>query len=228
MTTTISHGGLTIAPELYNFVNDDLLNGAAITSQEFWDGFDAAVHRLAPKNAALLAHRGQLQAQIDDWLKQHAGGGIDQAAYELFLTEIGYLCKDGPDFTIDTANVDAEIATIAGPQLVVPVTNARYALNAANARWGSLYDALYGTDALSEDDGATRSGGYNPARGAKVIAFVRNILNEAVPLASASWDDVTGLSVVDGGLQITVGANTAALADASQFVGHTGGKDAQD
>jgi malate synthase len=228
MTTTISHGGLTIATELYNFVNDDLLNGAAITSQEFWDGFDAAVHRLAPKNAALLAHRGQLQAQIDDWLKQHAGGGIDQAAYELFLTEIGYLCKDGPDFTIDTANVDAEIATIAGPQLVVPVTNARYALNAANARWGSLYDALYGTDALSEDDGATRSGGYNPARGAKVIAFVRNILNEAVPLASASWDDVTGLSVVDGALRITFGANTAALADASQFVGHTGAADAPD
>ena len=226
MTTTISHGGLTIATELYNFVNDDLLNGAAITSQEFWDGFDAAVHRLAPKNAALLAHRGQLQAQIDDWLKQHAGGGIDQAAYELFLTEIGYLCKDGPDFTIDTANVDAEIATIAGPQLVVPVTNARYALNAANARWGSLYDALYGTDVLSEDGGATRSGGYNPARGAKVIAFVRNILNEAVPLASASWDDMTGLSIIGGALQIVVGANTAALADASQFVGHTGAPDA--
>ena len=228
MTTTISHGGLTIATELYNFVNDDLLNGATITSQEFWDGFDAAVHRLAPKNAALLAHRGQLQAQIDDWLKQHAAGGIDQTAYELFLTEIGYLCKDGPDFTIDTATVDAEIATIAGPQLVVPVTNARYALNAANARWGSLYDALYGTDALSEDDGATRSGGYNPARGVKVIAFVRNILTEAVPLASASWDDVTGLSVVDGALQITVGGNTAALADASQFVGHTGAADAPD
>ena len=182
MTTTISHGGLTIATELYNFVNDDLLNGAAITSQEFWDGFDAAVHRLAPKNGALLANRGQLQAQIDDWLKQHAAGGIDQAAYELFLTEIGYLCKDGPDFTIDTANVDAEIATIAGPQLVVPVTNARYALNAANARWGSLYDALYGTDALPKDDGANSCGGYNPARGAKVIAFVRSILNKAVPL----------------------------------------------
>ena len=225
MTTTISHGGLTIATELYNFVNDDLLNGADISSQEFWDGFDAAVHDLAPKNAALLAHRGQLQAQIDDWLKQHAGGGIDQAAYELFLTEIGYLCNDGPDFTIDTANVDAEIATIAGPQLVVPVTNARYALNAANARWGSLYDALYGTDVLLEDGGATRSSGYNPARGAKVIAFVRNILNEAVPLASASWDEVTGLSVVDGALQITIDANTAALVDANQFIGHTGAPD---
>ena len=158
MSNTTSHGGLTIATELYNFVNDDLLRGAPITAQAFWDGFDAAVHRLAPKNADLLAQRGQLQKQIDSWLKDNASGGIDQKDYEAFLTKIGYLCPEGPDFAIDTANVDDEIATIAGPQLVVPVTNARYALNAANARWGSLYDALYGTDAISEDGGADRSG----------------------------------------------------------------------
>ena len=222
MSTTTSHGGLTIATELYNFVNDDLLRGAPITAQAFWDGFDAAVHRLAPKNAELLAQRSKLQAQIDSWLKDNASGGINQTDYEAFLTKIGYLCPEGPDFAIDTANVDDEIATIAGPQLVVPVTNARYALNAANARWGSLYDALYGTDAISEDGGADRNGGYNPVRGAKVIAYVRGVLNDAVPLASANWDDVTGLSVVDGALQITTDSGSSALADASQFVGYTG------
>ncbi len=222
MSNTTSHGGLTIATELYNFVNDDLLRGAPITAQAFWDGFDAAVHRLAPKNADLLAQRGQLQRQIDSWLKDNASGGIDQKDYEAFLTKIGYLCPEGPDFAIDTANVDDEIATIAGPQLVVPVTNARYALNAANARWGSLYDALYGTDAISQDGGADRSGGYNPVRGAKVIAYVRGVLNDAVPLASANWDDVTGFSVADGMLQIATSNGTVGLADASQFVGYTG------
>ena len=222
MSTTTSHGGLTIATELYNFVNDDLLRGAPITAQAFWDGFDAAVHRLAPKNAELLAQRSKLQAQIDSWLRDNASGGINQTDYEAFLVKIGYLCPEGPDFAIDTANVDDEIATIAGPQLVVPVTNARYALNAANARWGSLYDALYGTDAISEDGGADRNGGYNPVRGAKVIAYVRGVLNDAVPLASATWDDVTGLSVVDGALQIATDSGSSALADASQFVGYTG------
>ena len=222
MSTTTSHGGLTIATELYNFVNDDLLRDAPITAQAFWDGFDAAVHQLAPKNAELLAQRSKLQAQIDSWLKDNANSGINQTDYEAFLTKIGYLCPEGPDFAIDTANVDDEIATIAGPQLVVPVTNARYALNAANARWGSLYDALYGTDAISEDGGADRNGGYNPVRGAKVIAYVRGVLNDAVPLASANWDDVTGLSVVDGALQIATDSGSSALADASQFVGYTG------
>jgi len=228
MSNTTSHGGLTIATELYNFVNDDLLRGAPITAQAFWDGFDAAVHRLAPKNADLLAQRGQMQKQIDGWLKDNASGGIDQKDYEAFLTEIGYLCPEGPDFAIDTANVDDEIATIAGPQLVVPVTNARYALNAANARWGSLYDALYGTDAISEDGGADRSGGYNPVRGAKVIAYVRGVLNDAVPLAAANWNDVTGFSVVDGALQIATSNGTVGLADASQFVGYTGAPTAPD
>ena len=222
MSTTTSHGGLTIATELYNFVNNDLLSGAPITAQAFWDGFDAAVHRLAPKNAELLAQRSKLQAQIDSWLKDNASGGINQTDYEAFLTKIGYLCPEGPDFAIDTANVDDEIATIAGPQLVVPVTNARYALNAANARWGSLYDALYGTDAISEDGGADRNGGDNPVRGAKVIAYVRGVLNDVFPLASANWDGVTSLSVVDGALEIATDSGSSALADASQFAGYTG------
>ncbi len=222
MSNTISHGGLTIATELYNFVNDDLLRGAPITTQAFWDGFDAAVHRLAPKNADLLAHRSQLQKKIDSWLKEYASSGINQKDYEDFLTKIGYLSPEGPDFVIDTANVDDEIANIAGPQLVVPVTNARYALNAANARWGSLYDALYGTDAISEDGGADRSGGYNPVRGAKVITYVRGILDDAVPLAAANWEDVTGFLVVNGALQIATSNGTVGLSDAGQFVGYTG------
>jgi malate synthase len=222
MSNTTSHGGLTIATELYNFVNDDLLRGAPITAQAFWDGFDAAVHQLAPKNADLLARRGQLQKQIDTWLKDNASNGIYQKDYEAFLIKIGYLCPEGPDFVINTANVDDEIATIAGPQLVVPVTNARYALNAANARWGSLYDALYGTDAISGDGGAERSEGYNPVRGAKVIAYVREVLNNAVPLAAASWDDVTGFSVEDGTLKIAISNGIVSLANANQFVGYTG------
>ena len=222
MSDTTTHGGLTIATELYNFVNDDLLRDAPVTAQAFWDGFDAAVHQLAPKNADLLARRGQLQKQIDTWLKDNASNGIYQKDYEAFLIKIGYLCPEGPDFVIDTANVDDEIATIAGPQLVVPVTNARYALNAANARWGSLYDALYGTDAISEDGGAERSEVYNPVRGAKVIAYVREVLNTAVPLAAASWVDVTGFSVVNGTLKIAISNGISSLADATQFVGYTG------
>ncbi|MEC8109562.1 MAG: malate synthase G [Pseudomonadota bacterium] len=228
MSNTTSHGGLTIAKELYTFVNEDLLRGAPISAQAFWDGFDAAVHRLAPKNAELLVRRSQFQKQIDGWLKNNASGGIDQRDYESFLAEIGYLCPEGPEFAIDTANVDDEIATIAGPQLVVPVTNARYALNAANARWGSLYDALYGTDAISEDGGAERSASYNPVRGAKVIAYVRNVLNDAVPIASATWDDVTSFSVLGSALQIATSNGTVGLANPSQFVGYTGVPEAPD
>ena len=222
MSNTTSHGGLMIATELYNFVNDDLLCGAPITAEEFWDGFDTAVHQLAPKNADLLAQRGQLQRQIDSWLKDNAISGVDQKDYEAFLKKIGYISPEGPDFSIDTSNVDDEIATIAGPQLVVPVTNARYALNAANARWGSLYDALYGTDVIPEDGGAERSGRYNPVRGAKVIAYVRGVLNDAVPLSGENWDDVTGFSVLDGALQVATGSGIVGLSDANQFIGFTG------
>ena len=222
MSNTTSHGGLMIATELYNFVNDDLLRGAPITAEEFWDGLDAAAHQLAPKNAELLEQRGQLQRQIDSWLKTNAIGGVDQKGYEAFLKRIGYISPEGPDFTIDTSNVDDEIATIAGPQLVVPVTNARYALNAANARWGSLYDALYGTDVIPEDGGAERSGGYNPVRGAKVIAYVRAVLNDAVPLSRENWDDVTGFSILEGALQVSTGNGIVGLSNANQFIGFTG------
>jgi malate synthase len=222
MNDVTSHGGLKIAQELYNFVNNDLLVNAPITSQEFWDGFDTAAHKLAQKNELLLANRAHLQKLIDEWLKTNSAGGIDQNAYEAFLTRIGYLSPEGPDFNIETDNVDDEIGTIAGPQLVVPVTNARYALNAANARWGSLYDALYGTDAISTDGGAEISAKYNPLRGAKVIAYVRNVLNESVPLNGASWTDVTGFKVKDGMLNIAINDQNVELSNAKQFVGHTG------
>ena len=202
MSATVQQAGLTIDQQLYDFVNQQALPGTGLQAEAFWQGFADLVNELTPINKSLLTKRDTLQLQIDAFHKQQ--GQWDAEAYKSFLTEIGYLVPEPEKATITTEHVEPEIALTAAPQLVVPVSNARFALNAANARWGSLYDALYGTDALSEDDGATRSGGYNPARGAKVIAFVRNILNEAVPLASASWDDVTGLSVVDGGLQITV------------------------
>ena len=222
MKNSIAHGRLKIATELYNFVNDDLLLGAPITVEEFWDGFDSAVHRLAPKNKSLLARRKQLQEQIDHWLKENASGVINQQEYEKFLLDIGYLCPEGSDFSIDTANVDDEIAKIAGPQLVVPVTNARYALNAANARWGSLYDALYGTDAISENGGAERGSSYNPVRGDRVINYVRSILDNIVPITSASWAEVTSIYVKGGALKINTSTETLELADNKQFVGHPG------
>ncbi len=150
MSNVTIHGGLTIATVLYDLVNDEILAGTNITPVDFWNGFDQAAHHLAPKNQALLETRTKLQNQIDDWLKAHSNDGIDPVAYEAFLSDIGYLHDDGGDFDIETKNVDPEIAKIAGPQLVVPITNARYSLNAANARWGSLYDALYGTDAISD------------------------------------------------------------------------------
>ncbi|MEL0062449.1 MAG: malate synthase G, partial [Candidatus Puniceispirillum sp.] len=216
-------GGLTVATELFDLVNNEILIDTGISPDQFWSAFDTAAHKLAPKNHALLQTRAALQAQIDDWLKQHAAKGLDAAAYESFLRDIGYLCDDAGDFTIDTANVDPEIATIAGPQLVVPITNARYALNAANARWGSLYDALYGTDAIADDGGAEKTtGGYNPVRGAKVIGFARALLDESAPLAGASWTDISGLAVENGALQVTTSAGQTGLADASQFVGYTG------
>ncbi|NBW05310.1 MAG: malate synthase G, partial [Alphaproteobacteria bacterium] len=223
MSDVTVRGGLTVATELFDLVNNEILIDTGISPDQFWSAFDTAAHKLAPKNHALLQTRAALQAQIDDWLKQNAANGLDAAAYEGFLRDIGYLVDDAGDFTIDTANVDPEIATIAGPQLVVPITNARYALNAANARWGSLYDALYGTDAIADDGGAEKtSGGYNPVRGAKVIAFARKLLDESAPLAGASWTDISGLAVENGALQVTTSAGQTGLADASQFVGYTG------
>ena len=218
----ISVGKLAIAADLYEFVNQELLSGLTISSDDFWAGFDKAVHELAPKNKALLEKRETLQKQIDDYHIAHRETGFDSDHYQNFLKEIGYLVPEGPAFSIETSKVDPEIATIAGPQLVVPVMNARYALNAANARWGSLYDALYGTDAISEEEGAERSASYNPVRGQKVIETARSFLNEAAPLSLGDWHDVTGFSVIDGVLVISMGDTKTYLRDQTQFAGYNG------
>ena len=218
----ISVENLAVDATLLTFVNEALLPHSQLSEADFWSGFAAHIGALAPINKALLAKRESLQAQIDSWLQANRDGGIDAAAYTEFLREIGYLVPEGEAFEINTNHVDAEIATIAGPQLVVPVMNARYALNAANARWGSLYDALYGTDAISEDDGAERGSGYNPQRGAKVIAYVRQRLDQHMPLSTGSWSDVTGFSVEDAKLVIHRDGQKIALANGDQFAGYTG------
>ena len=175
----ISEGNLNIDAALHQFVTERLLPAAQIDAGQFWAGFDQVAHRLAPKNAALIDRREQLQQQIDSWFAARKDSPFEQSEYTAFLTEIGYLVEALDDFVISTSNVDDEIATIAGPQLVVPVMNARYALNAANARWGSLYDALYGTDVIPEADGQEKGTRYNPVRGAAVIAYVRGLLDSS-------------------------------------------------
>ena len=218
----ISEGNLNIDAALHQFVTERLLPAAQIDAGQFWAGFDQVAHRLAPKNAALIDKREQLQQQIDSWFAARKDSPFGQSEYIAFLTEIGYLVEAPDDFVISTSNVDDEIATIAGPQLVVPVMNARYALNAANARWGSLYDALYGTDVIPEADGQEKGTRYNPVRGAAVIAYVRGLLDSSVPVDGTSWADITGLSVSDGRLVITDGANEYGLTDTGQFAGYTG------
>ena len=216
MVERITVHGLQVARSLHDFVNKEALPGTGIEADKFWSGFAALAVKLMPQNRALLAERDRLQAAIDAWHKAHPARPIDQAAYTAFLQEIGYLVPEGADFTIGTANVDPEIATIAGPQLVVPLTNARFALNALNARWGSLYDALYGTDAISQEGELAAGKGYNQKRGEKVIGFAREVLDQAAPLASGSWKDISGLSVEGGALK-------PALKDPSQFKGYVGG-----
>jgi len=213
---------LRIDEQLYRFLVDEALPGTGVDPDEFFLQFSQIVHDLAPKNQALLAKRDAFQVKLDQWYRDN-GAPSDLAAYEGFLREIGYLLPEGSDFTVATENVDPEIAEIAGPQLVVPVMNARYALNAANARWGSLYDALYGTDAIPEADGAEKGRGYNPVRGAKVIAWARDFLDQAVPLSGASWSDITSLVVTAG--RLTAAAQegrTVELSDPSQFAGYVG------
>ena len=223
MTDRIAVHGLQVAPELYNFMEKDVLPGTGVDSAAFWKGFDALVADLAPKNAALLVERDRLQKELDTWHKAHPGPITDMAAYKDFLTGIGYLVESPRDARATTENVDAELAKIAGPQLVVPILNARYALNAANARWGSLYDALYGTDVIGDEGGAEKGKGYNPVRGAKVIEFARNFLDQAAPLASGSHKDATGYKVVGGKLEVTLGnGSVSGLKDAAQFVGYQG------
>ncbi|CUA92233.1 MULTISPECIES: malate synthase G [Comamonas] len=223
MTDRTQVHGLQVATELYNFVNTQVLPGTGVDQDTYWKGFDAIVADLAPKNAALLAERDRLQTQLDTWHKANPGPIADMAAYRQFLTSIGYLVESPKDAKATTENVDAELAIQAGPQLVVPILNARYALNAANARWGSLYDALYGTDAISEEGGAEKGKGYNPVRGAKVIAFARNFLDQAVPLASGSHKDSTGYAVEGGKLVVSLkdGSKTS-LKDEAKFIGYQG------
>ncbi|OBL06340.1 malate synthase G [Mycobacterium sp. 1245499.0] len=222
MTDRVSAGNLRVARVLYDFVNNEALPGTDIDPDSFWAGVDKVVTDLTPKNQDLLRRRDELQAQIDKWHRQRVIEPLDIEAYRKFLIEIGYLLPEPEDFTITTSGVDDEITTTAGPQLVVPVLNARFALNAANARWGSLYDALYGTDVIPEDDGAEKGSSYNKVRGDKVIAYARKFLDEAVPLESGSWADATGLSVEDGQLKITTADGTVGLASPEKFAGYTG------
>src|SRR3982750_646019 len=222
MTERTTAHGLQVATELYRFVQDTVLPATGVDSASFWQGFDAIVTDLAPKNLALLAERDRIQSEMDAWHKANPGPIADMPAYRTFLEKIGYLLPSPEGTQATTTNVDAELAQQAGPQLVVPILNARYALNAANARWGSLYDALYGTDAIPESDGAEKGKGYNPIRGAKVIAFAREVLDQAAPLANGSHKNATGYSVKDGQLHIALQSSSTTLADPSQFAGHRG------
>jgi len=223
MTARIPAHSLQVADVLHQFINTQVLPGTGVESAAFWQGFDALVRDLAPKNAALLAERDRLQKELDTWHQAHPGPIADMAAYQQFLTQIGYMVQPPQGVQATTENVDAELATMAGPQLVVPILNARYALNAANARWGSLYDALYGTDVIDEANGAEKGKGYNPVRGAKVIEFARNFLDQAAPLATGSHKDATGYRVEGGKLLVSLkDGSTTGLQDADKFVGFQG------
>ena len=227
MTDRTTAHRLQVATPLYRFIEDRVLPGTGITSAAFWAGFDAIVADLAPKNAALLAERDRLQSELDAWHRANPGPITKPAAYRKFLEQIGYLVPEPKKFKVTTKNVDAELALQAGPQLVVPITNARYALNAANARWGSLYDALYGTDVLSEADGCEKGSGYNPKRGAKVIEYARYVLDRCVPLEKGSHIDSTAYRVVDNNLAVTLKSGaTVGLKNPAQFVGFQGETDA--
>ena len=215
--------GLKVDTALFDFVNSEALPGTGLDAAAFWDGFAGIIADVAPRNQALLDTRDALQTKIDDWHRVHKGKPIDQTAYEAFLAEIGYLLPEPAAFEVATDKVDDEIARIPGPQLVVPITNARYALNAANARWGSLYDALYGTDALPEDNGASRANGFNTVRAGIVVARARAFLDESVPLATGSHSDVTAYTVADGKLTVALrDGSTTSLKDAAQFAGYAG------
>ncbi len=223
METYQNLAGLRVAGVLADFVANEVLPGTALDAATFWAGTAAIFDRFTGRNRDLLAHRDALQASIDAWHDARRDQPVDGEAYAAFLREIGYLVPEPAPFAISTANVDAEVAKLAGPQLVVPVLNARFLLNAANARWGSLYDALYGTDALP---GTAKPGGYDAERGAQVIARARAFLDSAAPLATGSWTEATGLSVADGALVVAQGEGTTTLADAANFAGYNGPADA--
>ena len=224
MSNTVEVAGLTVARVLHDFLDKEALPGTGVTPDRFWTAYAAILKDLGPRNAALLAKRDALQAKIDAWHKAHPAKPVDLAAYTGFLKEIGYLLPEGPAFAVGTTGVDAEFGQIAGPQLVVPVSNARYALNAANARWGSLYDALYGTDAIPDTDGAARGKGFNPARGKKVIDFARGVLDKVAPLAGgASHRDAKSYAIAAGALAVTIqDGRSIGLSHPGQCVGYQG------
>jgi len=223
MADRIQQGGLHVAKEIFDLVANELTPGTGISAAHFWASFEEILDDLAPRNRELLQKREDLQAQIDAWHNQHAAKTINQAEYKAFLQEIGYLVKEGDDFQIETENVDPEIALQAGPQLVVPVINARFALNAVNARWGSLYDALYGSDVIPEDDGAARAGAYNQVRGARVIAYARAVLDQAAPLAAGSHADSTAYVIENSALKISLSDGSCVeLKNPERFVAYTG------
>ena len=222
MSNYIQVGNLRVAKVLHNFINKQVLPDTGVEQAQFWGGFDALIHDLAPKNRALLARRDELQEQINAWHKENKGN-TDFAAYKSFLEEIGYLEPKVEPFKVSTENVDDAIALQAGPQLVVPINNARYAINAANARWGSLYDALYGTDAISEEDGAEKGKGYNPVRGDKVIAYSKNVLDQAAALKDAKHADVVKYAIEGGKLVVTLSnGHVTTLEDEAKLVGYNG------
>lgn len=222
MAARVDCDGLLVAPELHEFITKEALPGTGVDPARFWSSASQIVHDLQPRNLELLAERDAMQEKLDRWHLDN-GAPIDLDAYRRFLNEIGYLHPEGPGFAVSTQNVDPEIANIAGPQLVVPVTNARYALNAANARWGSLYDALYGTDAIAEDDGAQKGKGYNPIRGNRVIAWGRSFLNQSAPLNSGDWSDIKAVAVTDGVPVFTMkDGSSGGLKNTAQFAGYQG------
>ena len=212
---------LTISNHLRDFLENEVLEGLDISKEHFWSSFERIVNEFSPRNKALLQKREDIQSQIDSWHIDHKDEDFNPEKYKTFLSDIGYIAPRSPDFSISTDNVDPEIKTIAGPQLVVPVMNARFALNAANARWGSLYDALYGTDVISEDNGSEKVGGYNPVRGDKVIDFAKNFLDETVPLEQGSFKDVLGFEFVDGNIQVLLpDLGKVSLKNPSQYIGY--------
>jgi malate synthase len=223
MTEYVKHGSLQVSKKLDDLINEKVCNGINIEPNSFWNDLEKIINDFTPKNNELLQKREDLQSKIDQWHIDNKNSDFDKAAYKSFLEEIGYLVKESGNFSIETENVDPEIASIAGPQLVVPVMNARFALNAANARWGSLYDALYGTDVISEEGGAERGGAYNSNRGDKVIDFSKSFLDENLPLSNGSYKEITAFQVTDGNLQVTLADQTqATLQDESKFIGFVG------
>ena len=226
MSERIKHGNLQVSLELDSFLKNEVLPGIDVEADSFWSAFEKILQEFGGRNKALLDKRKEIQKQIDEWHISRKGKPLNQDEYIEFLKKIDYLVDEGEDFEITTTNVDSEIREVAGAQLVVPVMNARFSLNAANARWGSLYDALYGTDMISEEGGAERSGPYNPARGDKVIEFSKDFLDESVPLQSGNYKDVTGFKVENGDLVIAFSdQSSGSLSDKSQFIGYKGDPD---